>query len=122
MSEINPFNNLGPLTLLGAVVGSVGAEIVHPHAYGLHLFPSTYITRKNGERFHIHHWVWALGGMALYSMRPAKQQWLNSMIVGTLLGVFAQGVSYSTSHLLLYDAESFRKQRAESFGGENNVK
>ena len=29
MSEINPFNNLGPLTLLGAAVGSVGAEIVH---------------------------------------------------------------------------------------------
>ena len=122
MSEINPFNNLGPLTLLGAVVGSVGAEIVHPHAYGLHLFPSTYLTLKNGKRFHIHHWVWALGGMTLYSMRPAKQQWLNSLIVGTLLGVFAQGVSYSTSHLMLYDAEGFRKQRAESFGGETNAK
>lgn len=51
MSEINPFSNLGPLTLLGAVVGSVGAEIVHPHAYGLHLFPSTYITLKTVKDF-----------------------------------------------------------------------
>ena len=120
MKEINPFDNLGPLTLLGAVVGSVSAEIIHPHAYGLHLFPSTYFTLKNGERIHIHHWLWALLGMTLYSFRPAKQRWLNSMVVGTLLGIFAQGVSYSTSHLMLYDAEGFRKQRAETFGGEAN--
>jgi len=121
MSELTPFDNLGTPTLLGAVVGSVGAEIVHPHAYGLHLSPSTYFTLSNGKTIHIHHWLWALGGMALYSLKPAKKRWLNSLIVGTLFGVFAQGVSYKTSHLMLYDAEGFRNRRAESFGGETYV-
>lgn len=119
--EENPFTNLGPMVLVGAVVGSVGAEIIAPHAYGLHLFPSTYITRKSGKRVHIHHWVWALLGMGVYSLRPSSVTWVNSLIIGVLMGVFAQGVSYSTSHLMLYDPEGFRIQRAETEGGESNA-
>jgi hypothetical protein len=119
MEQINnPFSNLGSMVLLGAVVGSVGAEIVAPHAYGLHLFQSTYMTLDDGSRIHIHHWVWALMGMGLYAIRPFTTRWLNSMVVGVLLGIFAQGVSYSTSHLMLYDPDGFRDYRAETLGGE----
>ena len=51
-----------------------------------------------------------------------KETEFKNGIVCSSAGNHAQGVSYSTSHLLLYDAESFRKQRAESFGGETYVK
>ena len=121
MDEIgNPFSNLGPTLLLGVVVGSVGAEIIAPHAYGLHLFQSTFTTLKDGTRIHIHHWVWALLGMGLYAIRPFSTKWINSMVVGILLGVFAQGVSYSTSHLMLYDPDGFRAYNAEIAGGASN--
>ena len=110
----NPFENISPIILVGVIVGGVGAEFVHPHAYGLHLFPSTFITMKNGKRFHIHHWVWGLGALGVYSLRPFKNTMLNSLTVGTMLGLIAQGVSYSTSHMILYDSETFQSLRADN--------
>lgn len=110
----NPFGNLNASILVGAVLGGLGAEIVHPHAYGLHLFPSTFFTTKGGKRFHIHHWMWALGGMGLYSLSPFKNTTVNSLVVGGLVGVLAQGVSYSTSKYILYDAEQYVRLRAEA--------
>ena len=34
------------------------------------------------------------------------------MLLGGLLGMFAQGLSYSTSHFVLYDRERFELARA----------
>jgi len=110
---LKPLQNLNPLILVGVMVGGVGAEFLHPHAYGLQLTPSTFFTTKNGNRFHIHHWVWGLSAFGLYSLKPSSNISINSLIVGTLFGIIGQGVSYSTSHMLLYDAKQFQTLRAE---------
>jgi hypothetical protein len=109
----NPFENITPIILVGVVIGGVGAEFVHPHAYGLHLFPSTFITMKNGKRFHIHHWVWGVLGLGAYSLKPFSNTFWNSLTVGTFLGIIGQGVSYSTSHMMLYDSETFHALRSD---------
>ena len=110
----NPFDNLKPILLVGVIIGGVGAEFIHPHAYGLHIIPSTYITKSDGRRFHIHHWAWGLLGLGAYSMKPFSNSILNSLTVGTLLGIIGQGVSYSTSHMMLYDVDTYKAMRIGS--------
>lgn len=105
---------LKPLFLVGAVVGAVGSEMIHPHAYGLHIFPSNILTMKNGKRFHMHHWTLALVGMGLYSLRPFKRTWLDLLTKGILVGVFAQGVSYTASHMMFYDPTEYKVLRASA--------
>ena len=63
--------------------------------------------------FHIHHWIYSLAGLSLLYFFPTQRTWLNSTIAGLLLGNMAQGLSYSTSHYVLYDRERFEIERAQ---------
>ncbi|MCP4122145.1 MAG: hypothetical protein GY751_10365 [Bacteroidetes bacterium] len=108
------FSNLTPIVVVGAMAGGIVAEYVHPHAYGLHLMPSTVFTILDEQKLHIHHWVWGLGFLGLYSLKPFTRPSVNSLTVGFILGAIAQGLSYSTSHLMLYDEEGFKQERAKA--------
>ena len=83
------FSNLSPVVVVGIMAG-------------------------DEKKLHIHHWVWGLGFLGLYSLYPAKNTTINSLVVGTTLGAIAQGLSYSTSHLMLYDEDGFKEERANA--------
>lgn len=108
------FSNLSPIVVVGVMAGGIVSEFVHPHAYGLHLMPSTVFTILDEKKLHIHHWVWGLSFLGLYSLYPSKNTSINSLIVGFILGGIAQGLSYSTSHMMLYDEETFKEERANA--------
>lgn len=101
-----------PVVIIAAAVTSVAAEVIHPHIYGLDLLPSFRIEIGDNKYLHIHHWLYGLTGLTILYLWPTPKKWLNSMLLGGLLGMFAQGLSYSTSHFVLYDRERFELARA----------
>ena len=108
------FTNLSSVVVVGIMAGGIISEFVHPHAYGLHILPSTVFTVLDEKKLHIHHWVWGLGFLGLYSLYPVKDTTINSLVVGVTMGAIAQGLSYSTSHLMLYDRDGYKEERANA--------
>lgn len=102
-----------PLVICAAAISSIFGEIVHPHIYGLDLIPSFRIEIGDNKYLHLHHWIYALGGLTLLYNFPTQKSWLNSLLAGGLLGGLAQGLSYSTSHFVLYDRDTFDVHRAQ---------
>ena len=101
-----------PVVITAAAISSIFGELVHPHVYGLDLLPSLRIEIGDNKYLHIHHWIYALGGLTLLYCFPTPKTWLNSFLAGGLIGGLAQGLSYSTSHFVLYDREKFDINRA----------
>ena len=79
--------------------------------YGLGFLNSLTLKVPGGREIHSHHWMWAGLGLGILGFVHPSQKWLNSILTGTLLGVFAQGLSYSTSHWIIYDEEEFNLAR-----------
>lgn len=101
-----------PVVITAAAVSSIVAEVIHPHVYGLDLIPSIRFEIGDNKYFHIHHWIYSLAGLSLLYFFPFQRTWVNSTLAGLLLGNMAQGLSYSTSHYVLYDRERFDIERA----------
>jgi len=102
-----------PVVVIAAAVSAIIAEVIHPHVYGLDLIPSIRIEIGDRKYLHIHHWIYALGGLIYLGYRPINNFAFNSIAVGILLGSMAQGLSYSTSHWVLYDRERFDMARLD---------
>jgi hypothetical protein len=100
-----------PIVVTAAAISSIIGEVIHPHVYGLDLLPSFRIEIGDNKYLHVHHWLYGLGGLTLLYYYPTSKTWLNSMFLGGLLGILAQGLSYSTSHFVLYDREKFEIAR-----------
>ena len=100
-----------PLLAVGAAIGAVTSEYVSPHMYGLTFLDSLTLEVGKGKKFHFHHWMMAGLGWGILGFIHPSEKWANSLLTGSLIGVFAQGLSYSTSHWLIYDAESFNAAR-----------
>lgn len=101
-----------PVVITAAAISSIFGELVHPHVYGLDLIPSFRIEIGDNKYLHLHHWIYALGSLTLLYYFPTQKTWLNSLLAGGLIGGLAQGLSYSTSHFVLYDREKFDINRA----------
>ena len=119
MSDEKPtiFQNLNATVIVGAVFAAVVSEYIHPHPYGLYFFPSLRMD-IGGKTIHIHHWILALGVLAVYARYPFKNIYANSLTLGALIGILAQGVSYSTAHWILYDEELYAEAR---YAGKRSV-
>ena len=102
-----------PVVITAAAVSAIVSEVIHPHIYGLDLIPSLRFEIGDNKYLHFHHWIYSLAGLSILYYFPTPQRWLNSVITGALLGSMAQGLSYSTSHFVLYDRERFDIRRAQ---------
>ena len=102
-----------PLLAIGAAVGSITSEFISPHMYGLSFLDSMTLEVGGGKKLHFHHWMWAGLGLGVMGFIHPKNKWVNSLLTGTLIGVFAQGLSYSTSHWIIYDEDEFNRARWE---------
>lgn len=108
---MNEFPISLPLLAVGAAIGSITSEYISPHMYGLSFLDSLTLEIGGNKKMHFHHWMWAGLGLGILGFYHPSEKWVNSLVTGVLLGVFAQGLSYSTSHWITYDADEFNKAR-----------
>lgn len=85
--------------LLSAVIGFLISEVAAGRASKgrKQIFPSLRF-KRGGNSIHIHHWVWCLTLLIIFSV----VQYTHPILIGILLGACIQGLTYKDSLQFVY--------------------